>query len=70
MSETPVLRFPQLNRPFILTTDASQVAAGSVLSQVVDGGDHPVAFASFKFSPAETRYSAIERELLALVKEV
>jgi hypothetical protein len=27
MSETLVLRFPQLNQPFILTTDASQVAA-------------------------------------------
>jgi hypothetical protein len=38
----------------------SQVAAGAVISQVIDDGDHPVAFAS----------SAIERELLGMMKGV
>jgi hypothetical protein len=70
MSETPVLRFPQLNRPFVVITDASQVAAGAVVSQVTEDGDHPVAFASFKFTSTETRYSAIERESLGMVKGV
>lgn len=70
MSEAPVLRFPELNRPFLLTTDASQVAAGAVLSQITEDGDHPVAYASFKFTETETRYSAIERELLAMVRGV
>jgi putative methionine-R-sulfoxide reductase with GAF domain len=37
---------------------------------VIDDGDHPIAFASFKFTPAVTRYSAIERKLLAMVKGI
>ena len=70
MSKAPVLRFPDLSRPFCLTTDASQVAAGAVLSQLTEDGDHPIAYASFKFTETETRYSAIERELLAMVRGV
>ena len=70
MSKAPVLRFPDLSRPFCLTTDASQVASGAVLSQITEDGDHPIAYASFKFTETETWYSAIERELLAMVRGV
>lgn len=43
------------------------MAAGAVLSQGTAEGERPVAYASKKFTPCETRYSAIERELLAIV---
>jgi transposase InsO family protein len=67
LSRAPVLRFPNFDEAFTLTTDASQVAAGAVLSQGTAEGERPVAYASKKFTPCETRYSAIERELLAIV---
>ncbi|KAL1138567.1 hypothetical protein AAG570_008630 [Ranatra chinensis] len=67
LCEDPVLRFPDFSLPFVITTDASQVAVGAVLSQVDSGGDGPVAYASKKLTPAESKYSAIERELLGVV---
>ncbi|KAL1139239.1 hypothetical protein AAG570_006225 [Ranatra chinensis] len=39
LCEDPVLRFPNFALPFVITTDASQVAVGAVLSQVDSGGD-------------------------------
>ena len=67
LSTAPILQFPNFNHEFTLTTDASQAAVGAVLSQEGKLGDQPVAFASRKLAPAETRYSTIERELLGVV---
>jgi len=46
LSTTPVLAFPNFSLPFILTTDASKVAVAAVLSQIQDGIERPIAFAS------------------------
>ncbi|XP_068238306.1 uncharacterized protein [Palaemon carinicauda] len=48
-------------------TDASSTGLGAVLLQYIDGESYPVAFASKKLLPPETRYAAIERECLAIV---
>lgn len=63
----PLLQFPDFSRPFVLTTDASNVAIGAVLSQGQIGSDKPIAYASRTLNDAETRYSTIEKELLAIV---
>ncbi|KAL1138978.1 hypothetical protein AAG570_009039 [Ranatra chinensis] len=63
----PVLRFPDFTKQFVVTTDASQLALGAVLSQLDHLGDRPVAFSSRKLTSAESRYSAIERELFDVV---
>ena len=47
-------------------TDASDVAVGAVLQQLIDNQWCPVAFFSTKLKPAETRYSTFDRELLAI----
>ena len=65
--ETPVLAFPYANRPCILDTDASDVAVGAVLSQIVDGQERPIAFFSKVMSPTQRNYCATRRELLAVV---
>jgi len=65
--ETPVLAFPYPNKPCILDTDASDVAIGAVLSQVVDGLERPIAFFSKVMSPAQRNYCATRRELLAVI---
>ena len=42
-NEPILLQYPDFNKEFTLTTDASNVAVGSILSQQKDGFDHPVA---------------------------
>ena len=49
-----------------LSVDASGVGAGACLTQVQDGEEKIISFASMKFSPTQKRYSTIERELVAL----
>jgi len=63
ISNDPILKIPDFKSKFVLTTDASNVALGAVLSQ--DG--HPISFISRTLNEHETNYSAIEKELLAIV---
>ena len=67
LATAPVLRLPDFDHQFIVTTDASDVAIGAILQQDVGMGLQPIAFASRKLQQAEVRYSAYERELLGIV---
>ena len=49
-----------------ITCDASDVAVGGVLQQYLNGMWQPLSFFSKRLNPAETRYSALDRELLAV----
>ena len=53
--------------PTILTTDASDVGIGAALSQLQNGREVPIAFASATLTPAQRNYSASEREAWAVV---
>jgi hypothetical protein len=64
---TPVLAYPNFKLPFILTTDASKTAIGAILSQVQNGVNRPIGYASRQKNKAEQSYSASESEMLALV---
>ena len=61
------MQYPDFSKKFILTTDASNVALGAVLSQGNLGSDKPIAFASRTLNESEQKYSTIEKELLAIV---
>ena len=63
----PILRLPDVAKPFVLHTDASSVALGAVLLQKYDGQLFSVSFASRKLNSEERNYSTIERECLAVV---
>lgn len=66
--ERPILRIPNFCRSFKLAWDASQAAVGAVLLQKDDGGVYwPVAYFSRKRTSPQTRYSTVEKKLLALV---
>ena len=64
---TPVLAYPNFELPFILTTDASKIAIAAILSQVQNGVERPIAYASRQMNKVEQAYTASEAEQLALV---
>lgn len=67
LTNDPILQYPDFTKEFILTTDASNVALGAVLSQGTIGSDKPICYASRTLNDSETNYSTIEKELLAIV---
>ena len=67
LTNDPILQYPDFKQPFILTTDASNVAIGAVLSQGKIGLDKPICYASRTLTQTEQNYSTIEKELLAIV---
>lgn len=67
LTNDPILQYPDFEKPFNLTTDASNVAIGAILSQGPVGSDLPIAYASRTLNPAELNYSTVEKELLAIV---
>ena len=67
LTTAPILQYPDFKRKLILTTDASGVALGAILSQGEPGDDLPIAYASRTLNKPECNYSTIEKELLAIV---
>ena len=70
LSEAPILMFPRRNGKFILDTDASHEAVGAVLSQIQDGEEKVIAYASHALSKHEIQYCVTRKELLAVYKYV
>jgi hypothetical protein len=66
LATATMLNYPCVEAPTALTTDASATAVGAVLEQLVDGVWEPLAFFSRQLRPPEQKYSAFDRELLAL----
>lgn len=67
LAKAPILRLPNLEKEFILQTDASGKGIGCVIMQEYEGVNHPIAYASRKLLERETRYSVEERECLAIM---
>ena len=65
LASATLLVHPRQDAPTAVTVDASDLAIGGVLEQFTDGLWRPLAFFSRKFQPAQTSYSAFDRELLA-----
>ena len=63
----PILQYPDYDKQFIVTTDASNFAIGAVLSQKFDNKELPIAYASRTLNEHEINYSTTEKELLAIV---
>ena len=62
-----MLSYPDFDKPFTVTTDASQLGLGSVMSQEKDGKTVPIAFASRALRGAEVNWCARELETLGIV---
>ena len=64
----PILVHPDMNREFIVTSDASTYGIGGILSQYDDdGNERAISYMSKKLNAAQTNYSATDLEILAVV---
>jgi hypothetical protein len=67
--QAPTLAYFDFTRRSVLETDASDWAAGGILSQYDDDRTlRPVAYFSSKHTPAECNYEIYDKELLAIIK--
>ncbi|KAK3869291.1 hypothetical protein Pcinc_006007 [Petrolisthes cinctipes] len=66
LASATLLVFPDPKKPRIVTTDASHIAIGAVLEQVIHGQPHPLSFSSRKLIKAEKNYSTFNREILVI----
>lgn len=65
-----MLKHPDPNKIFYVTTDASGSAIAGILSQGDPPNDRPLQYYSRVLSEVEKRYSTIEREALAIVDSI
>ena len=70
IANATLLAHPRYNAPLSISTDASDHALGGVVHQLVNHHLQPLGFYSRKLTPTERRYSAYDRELLALFSTI
>ena len=68
LQEVPILRYPDPTADYILYTDASKYAY--VLTQSIDGTDHPVAYTSGLFRGFQLNWAALTKEAYAIYMSV
>ena len=71
----PVLGYPDVNQPYVLYTDASDLCIGACLTQLCDDTsdngsnekiEKPIYYLSHRLSDTQTRWSTIEKEAYAI----
>ena len=70
LQEAPILRYPDPTVDYILYTDASKYAYAGVLTQSIDGTDHPVAYTSRLFRGSQLNWAALTKEAYAIYMSV
>ncbi len=70
LMEHTCLSLPDLTKEFILTTDASGIGIGAILSQLQNNEEKIIAFYSKLHNNAQSRYSTTEQKLLAVVEAI
>ena len=63
----PILQVPDMSKPFVVQSDASNKALGAVLLQEHEGSLLPCFYASRRLLDREINYAIIEKETLGIV---
>jgi len=66
LAKVALLAHPDPAAEIVLTVDTSDHHVGAVLQQKTARGTQPLSFFSKKLEPAQMKYSAFDRELLAV----
>ena len=67
LTTAPILACPDFSLPFSLQTDAFSTGLAAALTQVQDGHERIIAYASRSLNKAERNYTVTEWECLAVV---
>ncbi|CAG2247528.1 unnamed protein product [Mytilus edulis] len=67
---SPILAYPNMEGKFVLDTDACDNGIGAVLSQIQNGEEKVIAYASKTLNNAQRKYCTTYKELLAIVSFV
>ncbi len=67
LCKAPVLAYPDPDVPYVMDTDASNLAIGAILSQVQDGEEKVIMYGSKAFSRSQRRWCTTRRELFAII---
>ena len=70
LQEALILRYPDPTADYILYTDASKYTYAGVLTQSIDGTDHPVAYTSGLFKGSQLNWAALTKEAYAIYMSV
>ena len=70
LQEAPILRYPDPEVRYVLYTDASKYAYAGVLTQTVDGTDHPIVYVSGLFRGSQLNWAALTKESYAIYMSV
>lgn len=67
LTSSPILALPVWKDPFLLHTDASEIGSGAALTQVQQGIERALSFASHRWSVTDAKRSPTEREAAAIL---
>jgi hypothetical protein len=67
LTSEPVMAYPDWDKKFILTTDASLRGLGAILSQKYESGERVIAYASRALADGERKWGITELEALAVI---
>ena len=71
LTSPPILAYPDHNKSFILTADASGTAIGYILGQLDDNNyERVIAYGGRSLNKAERKYNITERECLAIIEGI
>lgn len=63
----PILAYSDFTKEFLIYTDASDYRLETILSQIHEGKDQPISYASRHLNKTEAKYSTIEKEAAAMI---
>ncbi|GKE48083.1 reverse transcriptase domain-containing protein [Tanacetum coccineum] len=67
LTEAPILIAPNWDQPFEIMCDAGDYAIGAALGQRIEKHFRPIHYASKTMTEAESNYTTMEKEMLAVV---
>ncbi|KAH8360903.1 hypothetical protein KR084_005036, partial [Drosophila pseudotakahashii] len=70
VTDAVLLAHPSPTAQLVLVCDASDVAIGAAIEQVIDGHTQPLGFFSKKLMDTEKNYSTYDRELLSIYEAI
>ena len=64
---SPPILAPVWTKPFSLSTDASEIGAGALLTQCIEGVEKAIAYGSTRWSRGNSKRSATDRACMAVM---